>query len=75
MAQINTTLAAANNLLYTGGHDFFGTDTLTVLTNDNGNTGAGGALTDTDNVTIDVDTLINGTPAMTATCAAGPTDD
>ena len=62
LAQINTTLAAANNLVYTGAHDFFGTDTLNVLTNDNGNTGAGGPLTDTDNVTINVNTLINGTP-------------
>ena len=39
LAQINTTLAAANNVVYAPTHDFFGTDTLTMLTNDGGNTG------------------------------------
>ena len=29
LAQINTTLGGANNVVYTGAHDFFGTDTLT----------------------------------------------
>jgi len=47
---------------YKGATDFFGTDTLTVLTNDNGNTGSGGALSDTDQVTLHVNTLITGTP-------------
>jgi len=62
VGQINTTLAAADNVVYTGAHDFFGTDTLIVLTNDGGNTGTGGPQTDTDNVTLNVNTLINGTP-------------
>jgi predicted extracellular nuclease len=62
VAQINATLGAANNVLYTGGHDYFGTDTLNVLTNDNGNTGTGGPATDSDNVAITLNTLINGTP-------------
>jgi 6-phosphogluconolactonase (cycloisomerase 2 family) len=61
VAAINTTLSAANNVVYKGAHDFFGTDTLTVLSNDLGNTGTGGALTDTDNVTLNVNTLITGT--------------
>ncbi|HEX8203177.1 MAG TPA: hypothetical protein VF590_22060, partial [Isosphaeraceae bacterium] len=45
-AQINATLAAAGGLIYTPSTDFVGTDTLTVLTSDLGNTGSGGALTD-----------------------------
>ena len=53
-AQINTTLAAANNVVYKGVADFNGSDTLTVTTNDNGNSGTGGALTDTDTVAITV---------------------
>jgi len=61
VAAINTTLSAANNVVYAGAHDFFGTDTLTVLSNDLGNTGTGGPLTDTDNVTLNVNTLITGT--------------
>ena len=31
LAQINATLAAANNVVYSRPHDFFGTDTLTML--------------------------------------------
>ena len=62
VAQINTTLAASDNVLYTGGHDFFGTDTLTVLTDDGGNTGTGGPASDSDGVTLNINTLIVGTP-------------
>ena len=67
LAQINTTLAAANNVVYAPTHDFFGNDTLTVTTSDNGNTGTGGTLTDTDEVKIVVANIpqtppINGTP-------------
>ena len=45
IADINATLAS---LVYTGGVDLVGTaaDTLTVTTNDLGNMGSGGALTD-----------------------------
>ena len=52
LAQINTTLAASNNVVYAPTHDFVGNDTLTVTTSDNGNTGTGGTLTDTDEVKI-----------------------
>jgi FG-GAP-like repeat len=52
VAQIDATLGAAHNVVYAGQHDFSGTDTLTIETNDNGNSGAGGALTDTDQVAI-----------------------
>ena len=43
LAQINTTLAAANNVVYRGVPNFNGSDTLTVSTSDGGNTGTGGA--------------------------------
>lgn len=43
-----------------------GTDTLTVLTSDLGNTGAGGQLTDTDTVTL----LIDAAPSVTAVAPA-----
>jgi VCBS repeat-containing protein len=51
LAQIDATLGAADNVVYASQHDFSGTDTLTMTTTDNGNTG-GGALTDTDQVAI-----------------------
>ena len=58
--------AAMNGLTYTGNLNFNGTDTLVVGTNDNGNTGAGGPKTDSDNVTINVaavnDAPVNGVP-------------
>src|SRR5690242_19151703 len=59
--QINTALATLGNLSYHGDQDFFGTDTLTITTSDNGNSGAGGAQSDTDQVTIKVKSLITGT--------------
>jgi Ca2+-binding RTX toxin-like protein len=54
VAQINTTLAAANNVVYQGNINFNGSETLTVTTNDNGNAGSGGAKSDTDTVAISV---------------------
>ena len=62
LAQINATLAAAGNVVYRGAQDFFGNDTLTLTTNDGGNTGSGGALTDSDQATIHVNTWLTGTP-------------
>lgn len=51
-------LAAVNNSLagvtYTPSIGFTGDDTLTVTTDDGGNTGAGGAQTDVDSITITV---------------------
>ncbi|MEZ8741525.1 retention module-containing protein [Photobacterium swingsii] len=49
---INTALAVG--LSYQGNPDFHGNDTLTVFTNDNGNTGIPGPLTDTKTVDITV---------------------
>ena len=39
LAQINTTLAAAGAVIYTGNANFNGADTLTMTTNDGGDTG------------------------------------
>uniref|UniRef100_B0SX69 Hemolysin-type calcium-binding region n=1 Tax=Caulobacter sp. (strain K31) TaxID=366602 RepID=B0SX69_CAUSK len=52
--EINATLAASNGLLFTGNANVNGTDTLTVVTNDGGHTGSGGALSDTDTYTITI---------------------
>jgi Ca2+-binding RTX toxin-like protein len=46
--EINATLAAANGLTYTPTLDYNGNATLTVLTNDGGQNGTGGALSDSD---------------------------
>jgi autotransporter-associated beta strand protein len=61
IAQIDATLSAANNVVYQGVHDFFGADTLTMVTNDNDNSGGGGAQSATTQLTIHVNTLIAGT--------------
>ncbi|MFM4925871.1 retention module-containing protein [Aeromonas veronii] len=52
LADLNQLLAS--NLHYEPAKDFWGEDTLTVTTSDQGNTGAGGPLSDTDQVTITV---------------------
>jgi len=62
-AQINAAFGGQDkvNLTYRGAPDFFGTDTLTMTTSDNGNTGAGGPLSDTDQVNIIVKPTSTGT--------------
>jgi hypothetical protein len=57
LAALNTAL---NGLSYKGNLNFNGPDTLTMLTNDNGNTGSGGAQTDSDTVTITVEAVNDG---------------
>ncbi|HEA3200978.1 TPA: retention module-containing protein [Aeromonas veronii] len=52
LADLNQLLAS--NLHYEPAKDFWGEDTLTVTTSEQGNTGAGGPLSDTDQVTITV---------------------
>jgi hypothetical protein len=63
VADIN---AALNGLTYTGNLNFAGADTLNITTNDNGNTGSGGAQSDADGITINVagvnDAPVNGVP-------------
>jgi len=60
--EINAALTPHGNVLYHGAQDFFGSDTLTITTDDNGNTGIGGPQIDTDQVTIKVKSLLAGTP-------------
>ena len=65
--------AALNGLTYLGNSNFNGSDTLTITTNDQGNTGSGGAQSDTDTVAITVNSVndapviggMNGTLAYT----------
>ncbi|MCP3938809.1 MAG: hypothetical protein GY708_25960, partial [Actinomycetia bacterium] len=68
VTDINATLAS---LTYTGNTEVVGTaaDTLTVTTNDLGNTGSGGAQQDVDNIQIDL-TAVNDAPTF---LPAGPT--
>jgi len=51
---INATLANATGLSYTPTMNYAGSESLVVLTNDLGNTGAGGSRTDTDAIAIHV---------------------
>ncbi len=62
LAQIVAALGIPGNVIYRRLPDFFGTDTLTMMTNDNGNTGTGGALSDADHGTITVKPSVSGTP-------------
>ncbi|MCT7962230.1 DUF4347 domain-containing protein [Laspinema sp. D1] len=63
ITQINQVLADAAGLLYKGLANFNGSDTLTVIANDVGNSG-GGALTDTKTVNITVNP-VNDAPVLT----------
>ncbi|MGI0487175.1 cadherin-like domain-containing protein [Pantanalinema rosaneae CENA516] len=58
---VNTALG---NFNYLGNANFNGTDTLTIVANDNGNTGNGGALTATQTIGITVN-AINDAPLLT----------
>ncbi|AFY81265.1 DUF4347 domain-containing protein [Oscillatoria acuminata] len=64
ISQINQVLADATGLLYQGLPNFNGTDTLTVVANDSGNSGTGGPLTDTKTVNITVNP-VNDAPVLT----------
>jgi hypothetical protein len=59
VSQINAALAT-DSLTYRGDPDYFGTDTLTMLTDDNGS-GTSASHTDTDQITIKVQSLLTGT--------------
>ncbi|WPN59446.1 VCBS domain-containing protein [Pseudomonas sp. P9_31] len=72
LANINTYLATvANQPTYTPATNANGTVTLTMLTNDGGNTGTGGALSDSDTININItalnDTPVNALPASYTT--------
>ncbi len=47
--------AAMNNLTYSPNANYFGPDTLSASVNDKGNTGSGGAKSDSDSVAFDVE--------------------
>jgi VCBS repeat-containing protein len=74
LANINTLLALSNAVTYRGNLNFNGTDTLNMLTSDNGNTGTGGTLTDSDNVTITV-SAVNDGPVNTVPAAQSTAED
>ena len=65
VADINALLALASAVAYSPALDYNGGDTLTVLTDDGGNTGAGGALSDSDTVAITINP-INDAPIANA---------
>jgi hypothetical protein len=55
--------AALNGLTYLGNGNYNGADTLTIHTDDQGNTGSGGPLTDQDSVAITVN-AVNDAPVL-----------
>ncbi len=56
-SQINTTLSAPANIVYRGTQDYFGPDTLTFKTNDQGHTGTDPGLTGTATTEEDSDPI------------------
>jgi hypothetical protein len=70
---VNTNNAIAN-LVYKGALNFNGTDTLSVTTDDQGNSGSGGALSDADSVAITV-AAANDAPVLTAPASASGNED
>ena len=73
VSEINAMLASLN---YTGNTDVTGiaADTLTITTNDNGNTGSGGALIDSASIQIDI-LAVNDSPVVTAPVNAYEVDE
>ncbi len=74
LAAINATLASVSGVTYQGTLNFNGSDDLTVTTNDLGNTGVGGALTDTDTIAINL-VSVNDAPVNTIPGGQGITTD
>lgn len=60
LAAINTALSDAT---YQGNSNFAGEDTITLASNDNGNTGSGGSQTDSDPVSVTVN-QVNDAPVL-----------
>ncbi|HVQ07464.1 MAG TPA: Ig-like domain-containing protein [Allosphingosinicella sp.] len=61
--EINATFSAATGVTYVPTANYNGADTLQMVANDGGNTGTGGPLSDTDNVTINI-TAVNDAPTV-----------
>jgi Ca2+-binding RTX toxin-like protein/Mg-chelatase subunit ChlD len=74
LAQINATLSAVNGVTYVPSANFNGAATLTMVTNDGGNTGSGGALSDADTVAITVNP-VNDAPVNTVPASIAVTED
>jgi len=70
VADVNTKLAT---LVYNATAQFNGGDTLTINTNDNGNTGSGGPLSDNDTVAITIG-AINDAPLFSGIVSPTPVD-
>ncbi|AYC33939.1 retention module-containing protein [Pseudomonas cavernae] len=72
LTEINAYLAApATQPTYTPVLNASGTVTLTMTTNDGGNTGAGGALTDSDTATITVNPVADAVPGSDVSVVIG----
>jgi VCBS repeat-containing protein len=66
-AAINTAL---QGLIYQGNLNYFGPDSISIVTSDLGNSGSGGALTDSDSVAITVNAVNDAPVASPVTLAA-----
>src|SRR3954452_8715601 len=71
IAAINTDL---NNTVFTPAADFSGSTSVSVTTNDNGNTGVGGPLSDVDSITVNV-TALDDAPVITRPATATTNED
>ena len=74
LAAINATFADLAGLVYLGTTNYNGLDTLSVGINDNGNTGAGGALTASANIALTI-TPVNDAPTVTAPISVSTLED
>ena len=74
LSAINTLLATTNAVTYTPTLNYNGSDTLTVTTSDNGNTGSGNVLTDQDTVALSV-TAVNDPPVVTGNVSLSTLED
>ncbi len=72
-SQINATLADAVGVTYTPSANYNGAAILTVQTNDNGASGSGGALIDSDNIAINI-TAVNDAPETNVATGSGLED-
>lgn len=75
LAAINSTLSSASGLDYQGNSNFAGNDTLTVTANDQGNTGSGGAKSDTKQLALSVASVNDAPTASVPATAASAEED
>jgi hypothetical protein len=71
LAAIN---AALNGLVFTPTLNINGAQTISITTNDNGNTGSGGAKSDTDPINLSI-TAVNDAPVIARPAAVSPVED